>query len=1295
MGKGTIKTKAMTMAVAMSMVAGLCPSTVFAANSEDVAKVQDGMYTGTAKCTPDAAAGFDEYNLSLSVTIKDGKIESITDIVGDGNKKNKSYIEDAAEGVVPKIVAINGTDGIDAVSEATCSSKAIVNAVNNALENATKKEEKTVDTTALSNAIASAEARKEADYTAERWKNMQDKLTAAKEALAAKESQDAVDQAAKALTDAVGALVEKTPEVQKEVYVLMNIPYADFYKADGVAGADTVSSATKQKTRASLAAGSYHVNSDGSDITGVTFPVKISDVSALEKYTQIKDDSKVDITTSIKGKESTTTYTGKEALFESTSYSYYILSDVPSYYKEATVNADGSFSFGEVKGAKTQKLSDVSTEFSTSSRYGDYQLDIDGLPSEINTVYGVVISTKEGSSYGLRHVENIWKKTELAWSTGFVTESHGNTLDSKDYAAMMGQTINKVTYYTDQGIYEIPMDQKVAKKFDGEVSVEDVSVKSEKTAITVSGLPNDFEEEYKIDGIDEDAYSVEVKSDGKTTTRTINFKKALTKRRYTVTLSDRSGNYAPISTTFNAYTETMPAKYNENDKDPAVVKADGVDEEEFQTYLKNITSVTVNGKEYAASGKKAVKLITEDGKLDLSQDAFKDAKAGEAFAVTIAEDGYQAYTFTYKVPEEDSEYSYVLMNIPYAAFYKAETTGNDTKVDAFTSATKNKTRTKGLAGGSYHENADGSKIDGITYAVKVDPSVDLSKYKEVKDGDSVEITVTNRGQTTTTTLTGKDTLFENASYAYYPLTEAPENYKEVSVDADGNLVFSEVKGQEATKVEGVTAELSTKTSYGDYELDLDGLPEEIKSDNVNAVVVKTTDGTAYGMRHLENIWRGNEIAWSTGFTSEVHGCPTSSEHYKSMMGKTIDSIEYYTTNGVYTMDIADIYVPVKSETTKAEVADADITAGKTTINVQLPDEFKPEYSVDGLDVSVEGNVLTFKAATESRAAASVKPGKYTLTIKDKNKKYADVVTTFTLTTKDMPAAYDEENKKLVEAEGFDTDALKAYLGNITSVNVNGKDYAASGRGSVVIINKDGTIKTDADPFKDAVAGTEFQITVASTGYTTPLTFTYKIAETPAPAEVDTTALEAAIAEADNLKEADYTADSWSVYQAALQSARTALEAKESQDAVDQALAALNAAKDALVKAEEEPVAINTASLEKAIADAKALKEADYTAESWKALQSALSDARKALEAKESQEAVDNATNSLNKAIKALVKKGSSSVKKTDGTTNGSKTSGSDSVKTGDPASVLGWLGLAVSSLGAGMGGFAWKRRKRK
>ena len=110
--------------------------------------------------------------------------------------------------------------------------------------------------------------------------------------------------------------------------------------------------------------GSYHVNSDGSDITGVTFPVKISDGSVLEKYTQVTDESEVTITTNIKGKENTVTYKGQDALFESASYSYYTLSDTPSYYKEATVNADGSLSFSEVKGTEPTTLTNATTEFS-------------------------------------------------------------------------------------------------------------------------------------------------------------------------------------------------------------------------------------------------------------------------------------------------------------------------------------------------------------------------------------------------------------------------------------------------------------------------------------------------------------------------------------------------------------------------------------------------------------------------------------------------------------------------------------------------------------------------------------------------------------------------------------------------------------------------------------------------------------------------------------------------------------------------------------------------------------------
>ena len=291
-------------------------------------------------------------------------------------------------------------------------------------------------------------------------------------------------------------------------------------------------------------------------------------------------------------------------------------------------------------------------------------------------------------------------------------------------------------------------------------------------------------------------------------------------------------------------------------------------------------------------------------------------------------------------------------------------------------------------------------------------------------------------------------------------------------------------------------------------------------------------------------------------------------------------------------------------------------------------------------MNVEGNVLTYKSDS------SIKPGKYTLTVKDKNGKYADLKTTFILSTTDMPATYDADNKKLTVAENSNKEAFNAYIGNITSVNVNGTDYAASGRGSVKIIDKDGTLVTDAAPFKDAAAGAEFKITVTSTGYTTPLTFTYKVpGETPAPSE-DTT--------------------------------------KQ----------------------------VSTDALEKAIKAADALKESDYTADSWKALQSALTEADTALKEKKDQDTVDKATEKLNKAISALVKKdagqkadgtnGATGTTGTNGTSGKSGKAGSTSntksgkaAKTGDPSSMFAWLGLAVTSLGAGIGGFSLKRKKRE
>ena len=86
--------------------------------------------------------------------------------------------------------------------------------------------------------------------------------------------------------------------------------------------------------------------------------------------------------------------------------------------------------------------------------------------------------------------------------------------------------------------------------------------------------------------------------------------------------------------------------------------------------------------------------------------------------------------------------------------------------------------------------------------------------------------------------------------------------------------------------------------------------------------------------------------------------------------------------------------------------------------------------------------------------------------------------------------------------------------------------------------------------------------------------------------------------------------------------------------------------------------------------------------------------------------VDKATEKLNKAISALVKKDAGQkVNGTNGTTGTSGKSGKTgstsntksgkAAKTGDPSGMFAWLGLAVTSLGAGIGGFSLKRKKRE
>ncbi|MFR1414443.1 MAG: penicillin-binding Tp47 domain C-containing protein [Lachnospiraceae bacterium] len=1643
MNNKRVRTKAMAMAVAAAMAVELCPVTAFAVTGDQVAA--DGTYSKTAHVSRTSEDDenediWSEYNVKVSITSAEGIItEAAVEADGDieaGNRKYVKKLNTEIQNLKGKPATEASVNEINAVSGATRTSAAVKQAALEAMQSASEKQDPTpveVNTAALQASITTAEGKNQADYTEASWATLTEKLTAAKAALEAKESQEAVDAAKTALDEAVEALAKKpsepeTPDVTTGTYVLMNIPYDQFYAADvnNSVKVDAFTSATKNKVRtAGLAGGSYHVDNTGNEITGVTFPVKVGEGVDLSKYKKITDESSVDITVTNRGQTSTATYTGKDALFESASYSYYTLSETPKYYKEVTLNADGSLSFGKTQGT-AQKVSGVTPELTTQTSYGDYQLNLDGLENTIfqsgTQVYGVIISTKEGNDYGMRHLENIWRVTELAWCTGFTSAVHNCPTSSAHYVNMMGQHINKVTYYTSQGIYEIPVDNLyVPKKAGQTVKVADAKVSAGEAEITVSNLPTDFSPKYKIDGLD---FTVE---NGK-----IVFKNAK-KGKYTLTVSDKNNNYAEMTTTFILSADSAPASYNNDNENPAITKNADASDEEFADYIKNITSVSVNGKSYAASGRGAVKVINEDGSLKTDATPFaegdtfeiavtstgypevkftytknaqeeykyvyaamtwaeywaaegvqaagdssssseldtrneadkgafdavtratashglhrgsfqcvaiieaengktyevshwssdgkeitltngnvikfnrgeitdtdgtitklkdyevtglkyvpvkvasadyeafcqkynvvenggelvggygenklaaysvkanvteatnglktvtkdekgnfsfsarqagsdsgiegqtlktapdateagltvKDAKGsygeflrvdltgnygdlganmqavtwtyygndstysnvkatyGTKFAadnwmhktkgiqlaltkslrctlpegtdgtgywtITIAALGYKDVTYQFQATDanivKDSEEevstdelkkaieaaealtendytadswsamqaelqeakdelkdpktqatvdeathhlnaaiealvkaqkeTYVLMNIPYDQFYKADV-NNDVKVDAFTSATKNKVRTGSLAGGSYHVDASGDEITGVTFPVKVPAGTDLSKYTQITDDSKVSITVTNRGQESTTDYTGKDALFESASYSYYTLSEKPSYYKELTVNEDGTFSFGATQGTVTTITEGVTAELMTDSKYGDYQLDLDGLTDTIPSGTaIYGVIVSTKEGSDYGMRHLENIWRVSELAWATGFTTAVHNCPTSSEHYKAMMGQQIDKVTYYTANGIYEIPVGGekgLYVPVKFDTSAVAVADAELKDGETSVattisGLTLPEGFDAEYTVEGATASVKGEKLILK---------DVKKGAYTLTITDKSGKYAPISFGFEVYAETMPAAYNENSEKpgLTKAAGATDAEFADYIKNITSVSVNGKPYAVSGRNAVKLFNDDGTLITDAAPFAE---GDSFEIVVTATGYK-DLSFVYKKAAKEDPAkEINIASLEKAIQSAEALKEADYTADSWKVLQVALKNAKSALEARKDQTSVDNAAASLNKAMEALVKADGS-AATPTPTTTPATTPA----------------------------------ASKNNTTTSGTGNKT--------------TTSSGSTSSSKTAKTGDPTNIFEMLGLAVASLGTG--GFALKRRKR-
>ena len=854
-------------------------------------------------------------------------------------------------------------------------------------------------------------------------------------------------------------MLDKAGVAEEYAYVTMNVPYDDFYKAEGVTavnGVDAVTSATMRKSRMNtadgLTAGTYYKTAEDekSDaIRGVVCTVRVakSDLAKLNASLTEHDD-----------------------------YYYTALDSVPENYKELTVNKDGSYSFGKTTAAvDTETLKDTAVTFKTSSKYGDYQMKFStNILEKIGRAYGATVTTTDGTSYAMRSLENVWngKSLELAWSVGFTTTSHGNPLVSDDYVSMMGKTIKSVAFYTVDGkIYSLDCEQYVPVKFaTTNFAVENALADSGSTSIEMKDFPKDYKAEYQVtDAQGNAAEGLSVK-DGK-----ISWKGTAATGKYTLTVSDKSGKYASYSTTFELQTDAVVAAYDaENSK---LVKTKDATDEQFADYLSNISSVTVGDTTYNATGKGAAKIIKDDGSIDFDATYGKDKtpifEAGKEYNLEVAATGYKN-NISFKATAPEAKI-YVKMNIPYADFYAAEI-NNEDAVDAVTSATNSKSIKNGdgdLVGGTYNDyNADawaaGTQkevhIKGVSYPVAITPS-ELAQLTKTDD--------------------------KQADYYYTELESAPAAYKTATVK-DGKISFGEAQGK-TTKLEAKT-ELSTSTPWGDYRLDVD--TDAFGTNNVYGVVISAEkDGktTTYGMRQEENIWRRTEIAWSSGIKkTEPHNNVLNYEHYVGLMGSTIKSVTYYTADGEYTID-ADLYVPVKFTTDNFKVENALADSGSTSVEMKdFPSDYQAEYKV----TDAKGNELEGASVKDGKLTWTGTPakGKYTLTVSDKSGKYASCSTTFELQISAMPAAYQASNLRVAGADGASAEELSGFLSNVSTVTINGKNYAASGRGSVAVINSKGFIDLTTSPFTGMKAGDIYKISVKATGYAKTLDFELTVPE---------------------------------------------------------------------------------------------------------------------------------------------------------------------------------------------------------
>ncbi|MDD6920315.1 MAG: hypothetical protein PUI85_03790 [Eubacteriales bacterium] len=454
--------------------------------------------------------------------------------------------------------------------------------------------------------------------------------------------------------------------------------------------------------------------------------------------------------------------------------------------------------------------------------------------------------------------------------------------------------------------------------------------------------------------------------------------------------------------------------------------------------------------------------------------------------------------------DESNKLIYGKLNLSYADFYygeinqpvnkitemqldtddKAKSLRKDGMYDSVTSATKNKYKT--FFPTTYNQEALNG--DGLILGVK-DVNVAISKplYDDVKDAIANGKTCNNP-------------LFKMVkTMRINEDTTPPAEYK--MINGDGTL--SETIGN-CTTINDADINISTESRYGHYQIDIhsDILP---KADELDGVVIKTSDGNYYGMEHLENLWvKTGEISFAVkdGFI-EPHGNKVDYLRHKNLEGKTITEIKYL----VRGKDDILFNTSLKCKTLVGKEFSVKIADAVFENNVNLPITINaPAGSNYKLAQVRKGRTTLEKNVDykeESNAiviidTAKTGVGAYTAVFTDNE--MADLRAQFILKSNHQDGDIKIEDNKLVLPENLD---IEKYYASIKQVKIDGTPVRGMNVAKAVF-GDNGKANFDAEVnFKGQLKklftkgdNAEYNIELVSVGYPSVTGKLVKKAETP-------------------------------------------------------------------------------------------------------------------------------------------------------------------------------------------------------